>query len=154
MPESAEPAERRLPEYVRVQHAWYRRNLTYARLASTVTDVLALSAGAAIAVSTGLHVASWVVSVLGAGIAVLTGLRSMFGWTENRRARAQVFVDLDAEIARYLRAASPYDSGDDKRAGDLLQEAVIALVKAETDAWASRDRARAAAGGVVDTSVR
>jgi hypothetical protein len=120
------------------QH-WYRRNLARARLGTYVLEVLVLLFGAAIAVSAALHFAAWLTSLLGAAVAVFAGLRSLFGWKENRRARATAYVDIQAEIARYERGAAPYDSGDAKLDGDLLQETVIAVVKAETAAWVKQN---------------
>jgi hypothetical protein len=131
--------ERPLPAYVMMEQHWYRRNLARARLGTYVLEVLVLLFGAAIAVSAALHFAAWLTSLLGAAVAVFAGLRSLFGWKENRRARATAYVDIQAEIARYERGAAPYDSGDAKLDGDLLQETVIAVVKAETAAWVKQN---------------
>jgi hypothetical protein len=128
-----------LPEYVRVQRQWYRSNLTKARLANYSLEILVLLAGAAVSVSSTLKWGPWVPSVLGAAITVMTGMRTLFAWKENRRARAQALVEIDVEIARFERGAAPYDADDPKANGDLLQEAVIAVVLEETAVWAGRE---------------
>ena len=131
--------ERPLPAYVVMEQHWYRRMLARARLGTYVLEILVLLCGAAIAVSAALHFTAWLTSLLGAAVAVFSGLRSLFGWKENRRARATAYVDIQAEVARYERGAAPYDSGDVKLDGDQLQETVIAIVKSETAAWAKQD---------------
>jgi hypothetical protein len=137
---SAPPGQDPHLAYARQQRDWYAQHAPLARIGYQLLEIVVIALGASVPVAVALDADVGVTAVLGAGVVLAAGVRSVFRWQENWIGFIDAQIQLDDEIALYEFGDAPYD---DAGRGERLARAVQAIKRQETDRW----RARRSAGG-------
>ncbi|MCU1640589.1 MAG: hypothetical protein JWN03_864 [Nocardia sp.] len=115
-------------------YSWYRRAAIKARRYHRITEMIQLTAGAAIPVSAAIaHENTTTPAVLGAFVVVTTGLRAAFHWHEDYLRFSQAREAVEAERRRFHTAAPPYDTPTTR--AQLLTSAISEIEQREMGAW-------------------
>jgi hypothetical protein len=125
-------------EYARTlamdSYAWYGSHAIRARRVFKSVEVAVV----ALSVSIPAVIAIWpdaliAAALLGAAVALLTGLRSIFHWQDNYLRFSEAREAVNRELRLYEIGAPPYD---DARVADTnLVEAVSAIEQSEMGGW-------------------
>ena len=113
---------------------WYRDHAKRARGLYRISDVTLLIVAAAIPLSVAVAPdETGVAAVLGAGVVVISGLRSVFHWQDNYLRFTQACGAVEGERRLYEVGASPY--ADPASRDKALVAAVSRIEQEETGTW-------------------
>ncbi|MFN8109583.1 MAG: DUF4231 domain-containing protein [Thermoleophilia bacterium] len=130
-PDPVDPFATRLADG---SYEWYRTHAIRSRKAYKLSETLFVVLGAAIPVSVVIAPDSPLVpALLGAGVVVLTGLRSVFHWQENYLRFSVAREALDEQRRLYSTHAAPYQHQTTR--DQLLAAAVTRIEQEEMRAW-------------------
>jgi hypothetical protein len=136
------PTGQPLPFSVAERLDWYARQARRQRIGNYVLETATIVLAASIPAAATLGPPAAVTGILGAGVAVLTGLRQLVRAGENWIRFSGALVALQREAALWSAGRKPYDGAD---ADQLLVEQAEGLVVQEAARWAEQRSPRTSA---------
>jgi Protein of unknown function (DUF4231) len=129
----ADPASVAQAEAIRLFN-WYARNLKRSRYRFQISELILLAASAAVPVAGILTPGdARPAAIIGAGVVVLTGLRSVFHFYDNWTRFGWACSVIRTELRLYAAAVAPYDDPE-TRDGILLRK-INSTELTETSQW-------------------
>jgi hypothetical protein len=113
---------------------WYRSHAIRARRLFRISEVGVIVVSSAIPASVAIwNGQEWIAALLGAMVAVLTGLRSIFHWHENYLRFSAAREAVERERRMFRLGVGQY--GDVRTREQRLVQAVSAIEESEMGAW-------------------